>query len=161
MPERVRPLAGDWRKVRRDAEDAIRNAVLVQNFPERFALTKLFCAAASQRNHPATQVQHVFRRLYPRSRKIRLESLGIAMNKIEDTVTAGIHSRNQIRPSHGLCGGMLVVNSRNDPVSTSLEKFGILPSFMKRARSCGSMPSIPMTISFWSPCHSPLADSRK
>ena len=48
----------------------------------------------------------------------------------------------------GLCGGMLVVSRRNDPFSASAEKFGILPSDMNCFSNCGSMPSMPMTITF-------------
>jgi hypothetical protein len=53
----------------------------------------------------------------------------------------------------GLCGGILVVSSRNDPRCASAEKFGIFPSCINRRSSCGSMPSIPSTISFCSPGH--------
>src|SRR6266496_330795 len=52
----------------------------------------------------------------------------------------------------GLCGGMLVVSSLNDPFCVSAEKFGSLPSAMYCFRSCGSIPSIPRMMSFWSPC---------
>ena len=42
----------------------------------------------------------VLRRLYSRSGKIWLQSLGIAMDEIEDAVPAGVHAGNQVRPGH-------------------------------------------------------------
>src|SRR5580658_650272 len=49
----------------------------------------------------------------------------------------------------GLCGGMLVVNFRNDPCSASRAKFGILPSAMNFMSRSGSRPSIPRMIIFF------------
>src|ERR1700722_4475610 len=51
----------------------------------------------------------------------------------------------------GLCGGMLVVNRRNDPCSARREKFGILPSAMNFVSSSGSIPSMPRMIIFLDP----------
>src|ERR1700747_1657722 len=51
----------------------------------------------------------------------------------------------------GLCGGMLVVNLRNEPSSASLTKFGILPSAMNFVSRSGSRPSIPRMIIFRDP----------
>ena len=51
----------------------------------------------------------------------------------------------------GLCGGMLVPSSRNEPCSASFEKFGIFPSAMNCFKSRGSMPSMPRMMSFCSP----------
>ena len=54
----------------------------------------------------------------------------------------------------GLWGGMLVVNSLKDPCSARRAKFGIFPSCINFLRSCGSMPSMPSTMSFFPPFRS-------
>jgi hypothetical protein len=48
----------------------------------------------------------------------------------------------------GLCGGMLVPNSLNPPAVVIFVKFGSKPSFIMLAQSRGSMPSMPMTMTF-------------
>ena len=51
----------------------------------------------------------------------------------------------------GLCGGMLVPSSRNEPPAANREKFGIFPSCMNCRSSWGSIPSIPRMMSFFAP----------
>ncbi len=78
--------------------------MLVQNFPERFSLTKLLGATAAERKDPASQMNSVFWWLHPRRGEVRLQGVRIAMNKIKDAVAAGIHACDQIGPGHGTLG---------------------------------------------------------
>ena len=48
----------------------------------------------------------------------------------------------------GLCGGMLVPSRLNPPVARSLAKWGSRPSFIMFSDRTGSMPSMPMTMTF-------------
>ena len=48
----------------------------------------------------------------------------------------------------GLCGGVLVPSGLKPPPARSLSRLGSRPSFIMRSESRGSMPSMPMTITF-------------
>ncbi len=48
----------------------------------------------------------------------------------------------------GLCGGVLVPRVLNPPPARSFSRLGSRPSCIIRSESRGSMPSIPMTITF-------------
>src|SRR6266404_9971325 len=48
----------------------------------------------------------------------------------------------------GLCGGVLVPRSLKPPAAAILVKFGINPAFIMLDASRGSMPSMPITITF-------------
>ncbi len=48
----------------------------------------------------------------------------------------------------GLCGGVLVPRGLNPPPARSFSRLGKSPSFIIRSESRGSIPSIPMMITF-------------
>ena len=48
----------------------------------------------------------------------------------------------------GLCGGMLVPSGLKPPTSRSRARCGSWPAFIMDSESRGSMPSMPMTITF-------------
>ncbi len=48
----------------------------------------------------------------------------------------------------GLCGGVLVPSGLKPPPALSLLRLGSSPSLIIRSQSRGSMPSMPMTITF-------------
>jgi hypothetical protein len=74
--------------------------VFVQNLPECGALSELFGTAAAERNSPIPEVDRVLRSFDTGGREIESESLRVAMNEIEDPVTACIHSCNKVGPCH-------------------------------------------------------------
>src|ERR1700733_2455823 len=74
--------------------------MFVEKLPERLPMPQLLCRAAAQRNHPAAKMKAMFRPFNLRCRKIKLKSLRIAMNEIKDSVSARIHSSDQVRPRH-------------------------------------------------------------
>ena len=88
------------RKICGNAKDGVGDAVIVEDFPERFPMAQLFCRATPQRNNPPTQIDLVLRRFYARNRKIRLHRGRITMNEVKDTVSPGIHAGYQIGPCH-------------------------------------------------------------
>ncbi len=94
------PLRDYWRKIRWDAVNVVGHAVFVQNLPEGLAVPQLFRRATAQRDHPTPDMKTMFWAFYARRRKVELKSLRIAVDEIEDSVPAGIHSRNQVRPRH-------------------------------------------------------------
>src|SRR5207247_4502217 len=93
-------IGSHGREIRRNAEHRIGDAVVVENFPERFPAAQLFRTAATQGNHPTAQMYRMFRRLHSRSREVKRQSFRITMDKVEQAVSAGIHARNHVRTSN-------------------------------------------------------------
>ena len=82
------PICLDGREIRRHAKNRVGHGIVVQCLPERFSLAELLGGAASEWNHPAAQVNSMLRRLHSRSREIRLQRPGIAVDEIKDAVPA-------------------------------------------------------------------------
>ena len=93
-------LGSDRRKIGRNPVHIIGHPMFVKKLPESLPLPQLLRGTAAQRNHPTANVKAVLRPFHPGRGKIKLKSLRIAVNKIEDSVSAGVHSRDQVRPRH-------------------------------------------------------------
>ena len=63
-PRQSFPSGFHGRKVRGHAKDGVGNTVVVQGFPERFSLAKLFGGSTANRNHPVAQMNSVLRRFH-------------------------------------------------------------------------------------------------
>ena len=94
------PFRDDRREICRDAVNVIGHAVFVQNLPEGLAVPQLIRRSAAERNHPTPDMKTVLGAFYSRRGKIKLKGFRVAVDEIKNSVPAGIHARNQVRPSH-------------------------------------------------------------
>jgi hypothetical protein len=124
--------------------------LFVEKLPEGLAVPQLFRGAAAQRYHPAADSASCASA--PSTfevEKYKLKGLRIAVNEIEDSVPAGVHSRDQIRPRHrALRRDACWSTAGTIPASARRAKFGILPSAMNLVSRSGSRPSTPRMIIF-------------
>src|SRR5439155_12647588 len=67
-------LGRHGREIRRNAEYRIGDAVVVEDFPERFPAAQLLRTAATQGNYPTAEMNRMLGRLHSRSREVERQS---------------------------------------------------------------------------------------
>ena len=72
----------------------------------------------------------------------------MTVDEVENAVRAGAGPVDEVAQATGLCGGMLVPSGLKPPTSRSRARLGSWPAFIMDSESLGSMPSMPMTITF-------------
>ena len=74
--------------------------MLIEDLPEGDALPQLFGAATAERDRPIAQMNRVLWPLDFGGREIKAQRFWIAMDEVEDSVSTGVHARDEIRPRH-------------------------------------------------------------
>src|SRR5262249_35622118 len=86
------------REVCGDLKNRRRNVELAKMRPERSRTAEQFHVSTFERNPPVAELDGLLSFCRTRCRKIGSKGLGVAVDKIEDSVTTGIRSGDEARP---------------------------------------------------------------